>query len=274
MDARQFISYLGQPSSVSAETLRMLEEVVRQFPFCQSAQILYAFTLYRENHPQFAAQLKQAAIYAADRRVLKRLIDGYRITQSKTEKPLPSQPEQIKPVTRPPEVVYKPVVPVKPKEPASAPKEVLSDGSETSREVLLAIVRKRLAEIEEERKAMAGSQTVPAEVKFQVRSIEPADQGRRFLSKEELIEKFIREEPKISSPRTVLIKPTEHPARSQAEDDEIVSETLAILYFKQGYVDRARRIYDKLCLLFPEKSSYFAGRMTELLTSQQSSNTY
>ena len=84
MDARQFISYLGQPSSVSAETLRMLEEVVRQFPFCQSAQILYAFTLYRENHPQFAAQLKQAAIYAADRRVLKRLIDGYRITQSKT----------------------------------------------------------------------------------------------------------------------------------------------------------------------------------------------
>ncbi|MBE0647341.1 MAG: hypothetical protein IH596_06135 [Bacteroidales bacterium] len=84
------------------------------------------------------------------------------------------------------------------------------------------------------------------------------------LSKEEMVEKFIREEPRISSPRKVFLKPTHQAARDSQEDDEIVSETLAILYHKQGNTPKSIRVYEKLCLLFPEKSSYFAARIKAL----------
>ncbi|NQV01613.1 MAG: hypothetical protein HQ542_03135, partial [Bacteroidia bacterium] len=94
------------------------------------------------------------------------------------------------------------------------------------------------------------------------------------LSKKELIEKFIREEPRISSPRTVFLKPTHTVSRDSQEEDEIVSETLAILYHKQGNTGKSIRVYEKLCLLFPKKSSYFAARIEELRAHQQSDTEY
>jgi len=47
-------------------------------------------------------------------------------------------------------------------------------------------------------------------------------------------------------------------------EQEIVTETLADIMAQQGYVDKARQMYIKLSLLFPEKSSYFAGKIKEL----------
>jgi hypothetical protein len=93
-----------------------------------------------------------------------------------------------------------------------------------------------------------------------------------LLSKEELIEKFIREEPRISSPRKVQLKPTYLAPRDPQDDVEIVSETLAILYHKQGNTGKSIRVYEKLCLLFPEKSSYFAARI-EALKAQKHPDT-
>ncbi len=36
------------------------------------------------------------------------------------------------------------------------------------------------------------------------------------------------------------------------------TETLAQIYAEQGYYDRAKSIYSKLILAYPEKSAYFA----------------
>ena len=51
---------------------------------------------------------------------------------------------------------------------------------------------------------------------------------------------------------------------SLAEDEGVVSETLADLLAKQGYIEKARHMYHKLSLLFPEKSTYFAGKIENL----------
>jgi hypothetical protein len=51
---------------------------------------------------------------------------------------------------------------------------------------------------------------------------------------------------------------------SIADTDEVVSETLASIYSKQGYFNKAIRAYEKLSLKFPEKSAYFASRIKEL----------
>lgn len=291
METKEFLAYVNNPVAVDAQSLKQFEEVQKEYPFCQTAHLLYALNLYAEEHPHYSVQLKRAAAYAADRRQLKRLIDRYRIAHppmTATRKIVipakPSTPVQSEPVLPPrqayhpqphsataqpphPRVGFKPVVPGM-DEPT---------GNETLREKLLEIVHRRLKEIAEEHatdpdhQEMVESVMHPVEITG-IRRVTFSVEEPGPLTKEELIEKFIREEPRISSPRKVFLKPTHTTSRDQQEEDEIVSETLAILYHKQGNTGKSIRVYEKLCLLFPEKSSYFAARIEALKTQEHSDN--
>lgn len=53
-------------------------------------------------------------------------------------------------------------------------------------------------------------------------------------------------------------------ARSIAEDFGVASETLAALLEAQGLYDKAISMYERLCLQYPEKSIFFAAKITEL----------
>ncbi len=53
-------------------------------------------------------------------------------------------------------------------------------------------------------------------------------------------------------------------AKSVAQDDEIISETLARIFAKQGKKEHAIDIYLKLSLKFPEKKAYFADQIENL----------
>ena len=52
--------------------------------------------------------------------------------------------------------------------------------------------------------------------------------------------------------------------KSTAENDEIITETLAMIYFQQKNYKKALVAYEKLSLKYPEKSVYFATRIEEL----------
>jgi len=52
--------------------------------------------------------------------------------------------------------------------------------------------------------------------------------------------------------------------QSVKEDEELVTETLASIYFQQKNFDKALDAYKKLSLKYPEKSVYFAGRIEEI----------
>ncbi|WP_052670600.1 tetratricopeptide repeat protein [Draconibacterium sediminis] len=52
--------------------------------------------------------------------------------------------------------------------------------------------------------------------------------------------------------------------QSVKEDEELVTETLALIYFQQKNFDKALDAYKKLSLKYPEKSVYFAGRIEEI----------
>jgi len=53
-------------------------------------------------------------------------------------------------------------------------------------------------------------------------------------------------------------------ANSSNEAKEIITETMAEIFIKQGKVDKAIQLYIKLSFLYPEKSTYFAAKIQEL----------
>ena len=52
--------------------------------------------------------------------------------------------------------------------------------------------------------------------------------------------------------------------QSIVEDDDLVTETLAGIYEKQGFYTKAIKAYEKLSLKYPEKKLSFAARIENL----------
>ncbi len=88
----------------------------------------------------------------------------------------------------------------------------------------------------------------------------------QITNEADIIDKF------LSNANTLeRIKPTENENNTnltknliQSEELEIISENLAQLYYKQGYYEKALKIYEKLYLKYPEKSIYFASLIQEI----------
>ncbi len=53
-------------------------------------------------------------------------------------------------------------------------------------------------------------------------------------------------------------------SNSVKEDEEVVTETLAMIYLQQKKYDKALNAFQKLSLKYPEKSVYFASRIKEI----------
>ena len=81
---------------------------------------------------------------------------------------------------------------------------------------------------------------------------------------DDLIEKFIENEPGITRGGADYSKLGDLSKDSNRDDGEWVTETLAKIYELQGNNSKALKIYQKLRLRFPEKNDYFAGLIDNL----------
>ena len=85
-----------------------------------------------------------------------------------------------------------------------------------------------------------------------------------------LIDKFLSSNPTIQSRKSSEEitssdeRQDEILKKSLSENDEIVTETLAMIYFQQKKYDKALESFRKLSLKYPEKSAYFASRIEEI----------
>ena len=81
---------------------------------------------------------------------------------------------------------------------------------------------------------------------------------------ESILDKFIRENPSIARPKSEFYSPVNMAKQSAEESAEIVSETLAQIYTRQGLYKKAIVMYEKLGLHYPDKFTYFAGLISQI----------
>ncbi|MFY7990028.1 MAG: hypothetical protein ACOVO3_04800 [Fluviicola sp.] len=93
---------------------------------------------------------------------------------------------------------------------------------------------------------------------------EPEAEVAKPSKKQEIIDKFIAEEPSIQRNKTAFFSPSQKAKASLDEGTVPVSETLAKIYEAQGNYPKAIHVYHQLILNNPEKKTLFAVRIEEL----------
>jgi hypothetical protein len=100
---------------------------------------------------------------------------------------------------------------------------------------------------------------------FQIIDNQTDRNSKMDSSKEDLIDQFIHRNI-IEAPLIDLSLETGKILAEQSDriNEELITETLAKVYLKQGLYTEALHAYEKLSLKFPEKNSYFAAQIEKI----------
>ncbi len=298
MTPETFNRYLKDPSQLDSRTVDEMWMLVKEYPYFQVARMMLARNLYNIGHEAYPLSLRLAAAYAGNRSKLKILIEGNPLQTKEAAQDekrseilhesqsdpieaeiLSGKPESVeienKGLSDPigfilaggsqkaePEVLAgKPV-----QDNLNAENEIIPDVNritepELNKSIhnpLIENIFARLSEVQITEPETTDANQGDAESK------ESEVSSENLTSRNKLVDKFIREEPRISTPRREFYKPEDNARQSTCLPEDLVSETLAKIYEQQGLYQMAVKIYEKLMLLIPEKSSYFAAQINEI----------
>ncbi len=210
-----------------------LEDILMEYPYFQTARLLYTIQLQNNNQSLFIEELAKTAVLCADRKRLFyviqpdnykefiRLTENFSDNQDRTEELLNS---------------YFKTFSEKPTELSFAPSEYFS----------------YLESLGDESSEGNGS----SETK----------QNDNQLEHQDIIDAFIEKNESDTLNRIQFTKKTsniEELADTDKKDDdsEFLTETLAKIYIKQKKYDKALAIIKQLSLNYPKKSAYFADQI-------------
>ena len=269
MDGRQLIGYMTRPELLKGNTVKEVENLVADYPYFAIGQALLAIAYQNTDSPKHDAQLKLAAAAFPNRDKL-RLFSVIARHRLESEPEITALPDEM-PIT---DNVFSSIQPIDTQEETNSGvirekvfiiPEINLSGSHEELSAEMALLEEKRKSLDE-LKAIIAKRLKEIEAEKQKKESEPAKPKK--LSRKELIDKFILENPSITRPKAEFYNPISVAQNSITDQENIVSETLAKIYEKQGYYGKAISIYEKLSVKYPEKSSTFAAQIERLKESQ------
>ena len=232
------IDLIKHPERMDRDSLYELRSLLALYPYFQTARLLMLQNLYLLHDPSFDAELRSAAIYITDRRVLFQMIEAahYRLRtpEVQTQKAQNEEERENRTIS-------------------------LIDN-------FLESIPKEEAPKEKKRKptpADAAIDYVAYLLESETDEDSPAEVPQ--LIGQDLIDTFINNDKgKIVLPETPKGAPEEDiedENDGESSDEGYFTETLARIYIKQGRFLKALEIIKRLNLQVPKKSAYFADQI-------------
>ena len=225
---------IKHPEYLDRDTLYELRSTLALYPYYQTARLLMLQNLYLLHDPSFDEELRRAAIYITDRRVLFNMIEAghYRLRTSTVTKV-----------------------------PAAAPQESTASRTATLIDNFLDSIPK-----EDEGQSRGKRKPTPADaaVDYVAYLLETegdkAEETVPEMKGQNLIDTFINaDKGRIVLNEGPLLTPqTEKTDESAAEPTD---EEYFTIYIKQGRYSKALEIIQRLSLQFPKKNAYFADQI-------------
>jgi tetratricopeptide (TPR) repeat protein len=283
MNVTAYTTLINKPDTVSELHTLALEKVLDEFPFFQSARALRLKGLYNQNSFKYNFALKVTAAHTTDRTVLFDFITSD--TFIAIQKELYDQ-----------KVIELLDIDIIDGELITPPEKLEAKKNTLEQSILTSIKKSSPADpkenliVAEEKLAIGTPLDFSANEKhsfqewLQLSRTQPIDRenekdnipkpilsNERKNKKAALIDKFIESSPKIS--------PVKHGVTSTVRIDinkddhsSLMTETLARVYLEQKKYQKAIQAYEILILKYPEKSSFFADRITDIKILQQNNN--
>ena len=237
MDLAELIKH---PEQLDRDTLYELRSMLALYPYFQTARLLMLQNLYLLHDPSFDEELRRAAIYITDRRVLFQMIEAahYRLR-------IPQQQQQ---------------------------KDETEEGRENRTISLIDSFLDSIPKTEDDKEDKPKRKPTPADAAvdyvaylLESETEEDTDKDVPQLIGQDLIDSFINNDKgKIVLNETLQYTPETEatPSEDEKEPEEgYFTETLARIYIKQGRYSKALEIIQRLSLQYPKKNAYFADQI-------------
>ncbi|WP_420151170.1 hypothetical protein [Spirosoma sp.] len=282
LDKETFSYWVTHPEDLTPTDLVQLQESVAMYPYCQALHTLMAKAASVHQRSQTIPYVRQAAAHALSRNALRKLIDN----EFQWSENLLTKLNELsaKHVSIPDDYQQESYALFKAKAGLSQgfPKlallqwtsqierneneqeqtPVLADS--VSPELSVAIVAPEDPALQQE----TSSQNDPVPIEettpdVPLPSPEDIERKRQF----DLIESFIKNEPRIAPIKAKLDEPVEQEdlsKRSRPVGGGFATESFAKILARQGKIDKAIEIYTQLMVKNPEKKTYFAAKISEL----------
>ena len=233
---------IKHPERMDRDTLYELRSLLALYPYYQTVRLLMLQNLFLLHDTSFDEELRRAAIYITDRRVLFQMIEAahYRLTpqNKKTEEKADAESQENRTIALIEDFLE------------TIPKETPEGSTEDKR-----------------RRKPTPADAAVDYVAYLLESESEADNDQSALPLigQDLIDTFINNDKgKIVLNEDIENTPnTETPSNDEENslDEGYFTETLARIYIKQGRYSKALEIIQRLSLQYPKKNAYFADQI-------------
>lgn len=224
---RHLIDFIRRPNSMDQQTISMLRNMVDEHPYFHSARILLLQALYKHHSPQYDEELRISAPLLPDRQAVFHLTEEPNYQKNEERRRFNTDDMETDKSQRT-NLLISDFLEHQPKEPMQNVRYRI----DATQDYIGFLLQNEAQDEEQPDVPMNGGGVV---------------------------EDFLNQEPA----RIVLSRndvPAEIPEEKE-EENEILTETLAGIYIKQGKFENAIKIIRQLSLKYPKKNRYFADQI-------------